>query len=305
LIRELLAHGYEVSALVRTFDRARQLPAGVRPVPGDVTKPDSLRPAMRGADVVFHLAAWYALGARPQARAHMQRINVEGTRHTLELAAELGVPKIVHTSCVAVFGDTHGLVRDETYAPNGHDFASEYARTKHLAHYAVAVPLQQRGLPVVIACPGTVYGPGDASSAGRLLRAYARRWLWVMAGAENARAWTYVADVVAGLRLAAEKGKPGETYCLAGPALTYREFFAACQRATGIPAPRVWLPPGLAAGVGRVLERVYTRGAEVIQTHTGPSSLARSDKAQRELGWAPRPVEAGVQATVEWLREQG
>ena len=65
LIEVLLAEGCEVTALVRTFDRARELPAGVRPVSGDVTRRDKLRAAMRGAELVFHLAAWVGRGARP------------------------------------------------------------------------------------------------------------------------------------------------------------------------------------------------------------------------------------------------
>ncbi|MGH2524099.1 MAG: NAD-dependent epimerase/dehydratase family protein, partial [Anaerolineales bacterium] len=246
LIDHLLAHEYEVTALVRTFERARALPRGMRTAPGDVTKRETMRAAMQGADVVFHVAALYTVGVRPKDRERMYRINVEGTQQVLELAAELGVSKIVYTSTGAVYGNTHGQVVDESYQPAGHAFASEYERTKYLAHYEVAVPLQQRGAPVVIVCPGMVYGPGDTSQWGRVLRLYARRRLPVMIGPDNALAWTHVDDVVAGHHLAAEKGRAGETYILAGPPLTYREFFRAAERATGLPAPRVWLPSQLA-----------------------------------------------------------
>ena len=302
LIDELLAHGYEVTALVRTMDRARTLPRGLQLASGDVTRRESMRFGMRGADVVFHVAAWYTVGIRPQDRERMRRINVEGTRETLELAAELGVPKIVYTSTVAVFGDTHGQLVDETYKANGLHFESEYERTKYLAHYEVAVPLQQRGAPVVIVCPGMIYGPGDTSQLLTVHRLYARRRLPVMIGGESAVTWAHVDDIAAGHRLAAEKGKPGETYVLAGPALTYKEFFNAGERATGLPAPRLWLPSSLARTMARVLRQVSPGTAEMVQNFAGITYLARADKAKQELGWNPRPVEAGIPDMIEWLK---
>jgi len=302
LIDHLLAHGYEVTALVRTFERALTLPRGVRTVPGDVTQPESLRAGMPGADVVFHVAALYKIGVGAKERARMQRINVEGTRQTLEAAVELGVPKIVYTSTVGVYGNTQGQLVDETYKAEGSSFESEYERTKYLAHYEVAVPLQQRGAPLVIVCPGMVYGPGDTSQWGRVLRLYASRRLPVMIGPDNALTWAHVDDIVAGHYLAAEKGRLGETYILAGPALTYREFFAAAEHATGLPAPREWLPTQLARGLARLFERLHPSTAETMRNLAGVSYLARADKARRELGWEPRSVEEGMRGAFEWLK---
>jgi nucleoside-diphosphate-sugar epimerase len=284
------------------MDRARKLPPNLQLASGDVTRRDSLRFGMRGADVVFHVAAWYTVGVRAGDRERMYRVNVEGAREVLELAAELGVPKIVHTSTVGVFGNTHGRLVDETYKANGVTFESEYERTKYLAHYEVAVPLQQRGAPLVIVCPGLIYGPGDTSRMGNVLRLYARRRLPVMIGPDNAVTWAHVDDVAAGHRLAAGKGRPGETYILAGPALTYRQFFKACERATGLPAPFIWLPSGLARWMAQVLRGVTPGLAELLQNMAGLSYLARADKAKRELGWTPRSVEEGIRDTIEWLR---
>lgn len=303
LIDELLAHGYEVTALVRTMDRARTLPQGLQLTSGDVTQRESMRLGMRGADVVFHAAAWYTVGVGPKDREQMRRVNVAGTRETLELAAELGVPKIVYTSTVGVFGNTRGQVVDETYTADGAVFESEYERTKFLAHYEVAVAMQQRGVPVVIVCPGLIYGPGDTSQVGNVIRLYARRRLPVMIGPDNAVTWAHVGDIAAGHRLAAEIGQPGETYIIAGPALTYKEFFAACERATRIPAPRLWLPTGLARLLARALRNVTPGLAELMQNMAGISYLARADKAERELGWSARPVEVGMLETIAWLKE--
>src|SRR6266511_2061404 len=98
---------------------------------------------------IFHLAAWYKIGARASERGDAERTNVEGTRHVLELMRELHVPKGVYTSTVAVFSDTHGWVGDESYRFDG-SWLSEYDRTKWTAHYQVALPMIRDGLPLVI-----------------------------------------------------------------------------------------------------------------------------------------------------------
>jgi dihydroflavonol-4-reductase len=304
LVRELLDHGYAVTALVRTFERGRQLPRGVRALPGDITKPESFRHGLQDADVVFHLAAITTVGASPRDYGRIQRINVDGARHVLEMAAEAGAAKIVHVSDVAVYGDTRGQAVDEAYLPDGAAFQNEYQRTKHAAHHVVAVPLQGRGAPLVIACPGAVYGPGDSAGVGRLLRLHARGRLLLLAGPDSAQSWTYVDDAVAGLRLAAEQGRPGETYNLAGPAHTLRDFFTACARVSRVPAPFVWLPSSLTGLLARALGRALPALAEKLRTLAGVTYLARSDKAVQELGWRAHALEDGLPPTIKWLRER-
>lgn len=294
LIDVLLAHDCEVTALVRTFDRARGLSAAVRTVAGDVTRRGSLRAGMRGAEVVFHAAAWTKLGTRPRDYPLLHRINVDGTREVLELAADLGGPRVVFTSTLDIYGDTGGRVLDEADLPQSPTLESEYARGKRRALLDVVQPMQARGLPVVVVCPGAIYGPGDASLRGRLLRRYAQRRLPAMIGAETALSWTHAADAAAGIWLAATQGRPGETYFLAGPALSFRGYFSAAERATGLPAPKLWLPAGLARLLARWLGRVRPGLAEVLRSFSGITYLARSDRAQRELGWQARPVEAGL-----------
>lgn len=291
LIRELLAHGYTVTALVRTFERAQRLPRGVRAIPADITRPDSFRHALSGKDVVFHLAAVTKVGIKPKDRPRVQRINVEGTRSVLELAVAAGVPRLVHVSTVAVYGDTRGQCVTETYHPNEPTFESEAQRTKHIAHFEVAEPMQRHGAPLVIACPGALYGPGELAPFHRLLHLQARGRLPVMLGPDNARSWTHVEDAARGLRLLAEAGRAGETYNLCGPAHSYREFFAASARAAGVSAPLLWLPSSLARTLARLLAGPLPHLAEQLRTWSGVTYLACSAKAQGELGWQARPLE--------------
>lgn len=302
LLRELLAHGYAITALVRTYERARQLPAGVRAVPGDITKPATLRPGLRDADIVFHLAALTTVGVQPRDQARMERINVEGARNVLTAAAEAGIGRLVHVSSVAVYGDTHGRILDET-APASGVFETHAQRTKHAAHFTVAAGLQAQGAPLIIACLGALYGPEGQAGVGRLLAWQARGRLPVMLGPAGARAWTYVDDAAAGLRLAAEHGQAGETYHLAGPGHTMRELLETAARLGRTSAPALWLPGGLAAQAARGLSRLRPAWAEQLRALAGVTYLARADKAAHALGWTGRPVAAGLPPTLTWLKD--
>jgi len=308
LIRQLQARGDEVVALVRTLKGAKTLmDDDVRPVAGDILQPASYRRAMEGADVVFHLAAWYQVGVHEFERMH--RINVDGVRVVLNTAIELGVPKTVYTSTVAVFGHTGGRLVDESYIPPGRDFLSEYERTKYLAHYEVAAPLQRQGAPIIIVQPGGVYGPGDSSQVGSTFKRYVRGKLPVMVGPNSALTWAHVEDIAAGHLLAAEKGRTGESYILAGPTAAFREVFRICEQVSGIPAPRLWIPDSVAIAGSRFLKSVNRllpqkiRGLYELVRNTGDLSyLARADKARQELGWMPRSLEQGLAETLEWFR---
>ena len=209
----LLAQGDEVTSLVRTIDRARALPAAVRTLAGDLTRPAALRSALRRADVVYHLAALHRLGLPPKDYPRLERINVDGTRALMTLAGELGVPRLVYTSDLAIYGDTgpepltESLLALPAHAPR----TSAYAQSKFRAHTEVALPLMQAGLPLTIVCPGPLYGPGEHRALGRLLRQYALGRLPLAVGGEGRASYTYAADAAAGLRLAATRGAAGAT----------------------------------------------------------------------------------------------
>ena len=244
LTRRLLADGHAVVSLVRSPTLVSDLALqGAVLSPGDVTDRESMRSGMHGVDGVFHLAGWYKIGARDTSPA--RRVNVDGTRNVLSLALELGVPRVVYTSSLAVFSDTGGRVMDESCRPRG-PWASAYDRSKWEAHFEVAEPLIREGLPLRIVMPGAVYGPADPSQIGTMLRQFLRRRLPLLPR-RTAFCWAHVNDTVTGHLLAMEKGAPGESYILAGPPHTLIEAFTLAERITGIPAPRLRVDPGCSA----------------------------------------------------------
>jgi hypothetical protein len=98
-----------------------------------------------------------------------------------------------------------------------------------------------------------------------------------------------------------EHGRAGEAYIIAGERYDLVSALHLAERITGAPGPRIKIAPGVmkaAAGLMSVVERVvavpddYT--AEYLRENAGTTYLGDSSKAQRELGFAVRPLEVGL-----------
>lgn len=303
LVRQLVERGHQVVALVRSPKKVQALAdLGVELHKGDIIDRETLRAPMTGADGVFHLAAWYKLGARDTGMA--ETVNVGGTRNVLETMRELGISKGVYTSTVAVFSDTKGKIVDESYRYDG-PHLSEYDRTKWKAHYEVALPMMRAGLPLVVVQPGLVYGPGDESSVHETFVSYLKGKLPVLP-AGTTYCWGYVEDMAMAHILAMDAGRTGESYITAGPPHTLIDAMSIAQRITGIKAPKLHMPPGvmrIMAGItkvaGAVLPLPAMYSAETLRSTAGVTNLASSEKAKRELGFTARPLEEGLRPTLE------
>lgn len=307
LVRHLAGRDVQVHALVRDADKAGELAGmGAQLFEGDITQPESMREGMGDCDWVFHLAGYYRLGERG-ARAKGERINVEGTRKVLGLAGELGIPKIVYTSTLAVNGDTRGKIVDESYRLPDGPKTTHYDYTKWQAHLA-ALEFIGAGLPLVICMPGVIFGPGDHSLTGQLFERFLRGQLPILPGSDSGFTYLYVEDLAAALIAAAERGQPGESYITAGPALTLGELVEEWAKVSGRRAPRTripgaWLRPfwPLMELLGRSLPLPAMLSGEAMRA-LGVTYFGSAAKAKRELGWTPRPLQAGLKESyAAWL----
>lgn len=308
LVPMLQKAGHEVIALVRRPQAAAALQKlGVVVVLGDLTDRDSIRRGMQGCDAVIHTAAWYKVGVRDKRAAYPT--NVDGTRNVLESMRELQIPRAVYTSTLGVNSDTRGLLPDETYRYNG-PWVTHYEHTKWQAHFEVAQPMIEQGLPLVIVQPGLVYGPGDQGPTHDFLVDLLRGRL-PMAPQRTAFCWGHVEDTAEAHILALEKGRLGETYHIAGPVHTMQDAIRVVTELTGVRGPR-WKPKPATvralASVLRVLNKALPLppmySAEVIDGIAGNTYIGNSDKARRELGFAPRDLISGFQETVAYEMRQ-
>ncbi|HMQ52572.1 MAG TPA: NAD-dependent epimerase/dehydratase family protein [Anaerolineae bacterium] len=297
LTKVLLARGCQVVALVLNPDssQARSLiKMGARCIAGDITERDSMRVAMAGSDLVIHNAGFYEYGLNEPRRKLMHAINVTGTDNVLSLALELGIPRSVYTSTTLSYGATGREVCDETYQRQK-PYNSYYEQTKTEAH-KIAQRYQHQGLPLIIVCPNGVVGPNDHSPFGYYLRFYLNRLMPPFAWAPDIiMSLVHVNDVGQGIALAAEKGRIGETYILAGQPLRQREMIQFWMTRPGGFKVRFYIPGWLAKLMFAPLEPLQRAVGlpAVVSRETVSASVFlnySSQKAQRELGWTYRPA---------------
>ena len=305
VVRKLLNRGYDVVGLARSEKAATVLnELGARVTFGDILDRESMRDSMTGSDIVIHLAGWYKLGSHDWMQAEVT--NVAGTRNVLQLAYQLGVPKIIYTSTHTVFGDTKGEMVDETFFQGG-PFANEYDRTKWLAHYKVAMPLIEAGAPIVILIPGVIYGPGDHSLIGQLMELYYRRRMLAIPGPDFTTTYAHVEDIAEGHILAVEKGKVGQSYILAGPAVPLGEVVDFWGQLTGRPVPMFRVPARfiipftpLFSALGNLFALPPLLSEDAVRLLT-MNNMVLATKAQKELGWRTRSMQEGMIETFRWI----
>lgn len=308
LARALAQAGADIHALARpTADRSRLDGVPVTWHEGDVTIPSSLAGPFAGADWIIHAAG--RLGEAGVPEEVYQRLNVEGTRNVLAAALAAGtIPRVLHVSSPGVLGPITREPGEESapYAPS-----NRYERSKAAAEN-IAREFAAQGLPVIIARPEFIYGPGDRHVLG-LFKAVLRGQFFYLSGGRHFCHPTFVEDAVAGILLCLRRGRPGDVYHITGPRpVTFRELGETIASALGVRPPSLSFPPWTAV-VGVI-------GLEAIGRLTGRKPpLSRAGvaffsedrrfswrKAHEELGYSPQyDLTEGVSRTVQWYRQQG
>lgn len=304
LIPLLVERGHEVVAI----DRAAPTTAdpAVTWVEGDVLDPASMRAALAGTEVVYHLVALITLAEQNDLA---WRVNTEGVRVTAEAALEAGVRRFVHTSSIHAFDQYRaGGNIDETSSRSDDPGLPVYDRSKWSGELALR-PVIERGLDAVIVNPTGVYGPVDFPDRLSRLNAIAaqamRGRIPVMIG--GGFDLVDVRDVAHGLILAGEKGRTGENYLLGGEMTTMIDFCRMAAARTGAKGPRFAIPAKalgamlpVLAPIGKLLGSDSLSKAALGAVISAP--VVDHGKAERELGYRPRPTTETVNDLVDFLR---
>ena len=307
--RTLLARGHRLRLLVRRgSDRSNLAGLAAELAEGDLTDPASLARAAEDCRYVFHVAADYRLWVPDPAA--MMRANVDGTRALLLAAQSRGAERIVYCSSVAALGLTGSdAPADEDTPVDPEKIVSVYKQSKYRAEQAVLDLVRDHGVPAVIVNPSTPVGPRDIkpTPTGKMIRdaAAGRMPAFVDTGLNI----VHVDDVAEGHALALERGRIGEKYILGGENFSLAEVFAMTARAAGRTPPRVRLPIAPLIPLALVCEALARFGVEPVVTRE-MLAMARkkmffsSDKARRELGYAPRPAVRAIEDAVEWFQRE-
>ncbi|HEX3354848.1 MAG TPA: hopanoid-associated sugar epimerase [Terriglobales bacterium] len=308
--RVLAEQGADLRLLVRPSSELRNIAdLKAERATGDLRDPASLKRAVAGCEVVFHVAADYRLWVRDPDE--MYRSNVEGTRAILEAARESGVRRVVYTSSVATMGFTNGHLADETSPVSLANMIGPYKRSKFMAEQ-IAIEAGRSGMDVVVVNPTTPVGECDIkpTPTGRIVVDFLKRKF--PAYVDTGLNLVDVSECARGHVSALEKGTSGERYILGGENLSLKQILDKLAAITGLPSPRIRVPYALALATGVVDEVVtgYIRKREPRATidavRMGRKKMfVSSGKAERELGWKLVPVDDALGRAVSWFRANG
>ena len=308
VVRRLLLRGDRVRVLARNSSPKSDIEAfGCEIVIGDLKDSMSLLRCIRGCSRVYHVAADYRLWARNPQEIYDN--NVGGTRNLLSACCEAGVEKVVYTSSVGTIGmQRDGIPADEDTPVKLDDMIGHYKRSKFMAEQ-VAREFATSGLPVVIVNPTTPIGAGDIkpTPTGKIILDFLRGRL--PAYVETGLNLVAVEDVAEGHLLAETRGRVGERYLLGGENWSLKEILNALAEICGRRPPRFRIPwtVALMAGTlddfvtGTLLRREPSIPLEGVRMSRYKMYVS-CEKARRELGYNPRPVEQALRAAVDYFR---
>lgn len=312
VVKALLNDGrFDVRAFHLPSDRLDNL-AGldIEFFEGDVTNRDSVRAAVSGCEVVFHLAAIYSLWTRDLSV--MFRVNVGGTKNVLEACRDAGVRRVVYTSSIARFGG-QGINQDATEesAFRLGSTGDRYAISKRDSH-EVALQAVSAGQDVVIVAPTGPIGPGDIgpTPTGKLLLTAVN--YPVAFAPRSVSCFADVRDMAKAHIQAFDRGKTGESYLLGTENIEMPDLVRRVLAHCRLSRPMVIPPFALceaAADVALLAADLITERPPLFT----PAAIeiaklglrARCDKAVRELGAEQNPVDFAIRDALRWFAEKG
>lgn len=307
--RQLVARGEEVRVLMRPSSSNRAISdLSLEYVTGDLRDPASLERAMNGVRRVFHVAADYRLWAKKPQEIYDS--NVGGTKNLLAAAKRAGVEQLIYTSTVATIAVDRPELPNEFTDAKLEEMVGHYKRSKWMAERE-ALQAAKDGLPVIVAMPTTPVGPWDwkPTPTGKIILDFLNG---KMPGyVETGLNFVGVEECAAGHLLASEKGKVGERYLLGAENLTLKGLLDTLAKITGLRAPSMKIPHGLALGVAYMNTGFSRLLGKEPQIPVEGVKIARhkmfvdASRAQRELGFQPGSVAAALERAARWYHANG
>ena len=303
LVSELVGRGREVRVLDTRLPTRPM--AAVDYVQGSVLDEGVVGQALSGVDEVYHLAAHPGMWKRD--RADFDAINFKGTENVLAAARRRGVGRFLHCSTESIlFRSTElGQVEAEDARLSVDEMPGPYTRSKMLADQ-LALDAAADGFPLIVGCPTMPIGTHDHNHTPPT--AMLRHFLgggWLHFYLDFIVNLVDVRDVAVGLMLAMEKGRVGNRYLLGGDSVPLGQVLALMAAISGRRKLFVPIPGRLAELAATVIEfnanyvtrRTPAATVEGVRIARRASALS-IEKAKRELGYAPRPVEPVLQETI-------
>ena len=254
---------------------------------GDLRDRDSLRKAIKGVDVVFHLGALISIPYSYEGPLSYIQTNIEGTINVLQMAIDTGVKLVIHTSTSEVYGTARQVPIDEDHPLQGQ---SPYSASKIAADKMAEAFYLSFGLPVVTVRPFNAYGPRQSARAvipTIITQALTQNEIR-LGSLHPTRDLNYVKDTVEGFIRAAEIPESVGRVINIG---TGKEI------SIGDLAKTILDLLGKEIPIRTEGQRVRPSGSEVERL------CADNSLAKQLLGWKPKyTLRQGLAETIEWIK---
>ncbi len=308
LVGALQAQGHDVTAVSRSGGNVHDTP--VHSV--DILDADAVAESARGAEGAFLCTG--IVSRDPDAAEAMHRTHVVGTRQALAGLREAGVRRVVVASSsgtIAISEDADFIATEDEPGSIEQILRFPYYRSKLYAERE-ALEANTPSFEVIVVNPSLLLGPGDLRESSTVdIRRFLERE--IPASPAGGVAFVDARDAALGMWQAFERGVAGERYLLNAKNMTVRAMFQRLERMTGVPAPKLALPAsktvsrGAHALMSGFLDKI---GGElpVDETSVEMGQLfwyCSSEKAERQLGFAPRDPGETLRDTVDDLIARG
>jgi len=303
LTETLVAKGYKVKAFVmyNSFNswgwlnhvRKDKL-EHIEIFTGDIRDPNGVKTAMKGCDIVFHLAALISIPFSYHSPDNFVDTNIKGTLNVIQAARELNVEKLIQTSTSEVYGTAKYVPINEDHPLQGQ---SPYSASKIGADHIAMSFYSSFNTPVVIVRPFNTYGPRQSARAvipAVIIQIASNNKIIKMGAGHPTRDFSYIDDTVNGFIAIAESSKTiGEIINLGS------NYEISINDTVKMIAAIM----GADITIETDQQRLRPSCSEVYRL------CADNSKAKRLTGWTPcytgqEGLTKGLQKTIQWFMNE-
>jgi farnesol dehydrogenase len=310
LVKKLLTDGNKVHILSRSQDAEKLFDKkDITIFNGDLLDTKMIDKAMKGCDIVFHMAAYANIWSKDKTLAF--KTNVQGTQNILDAALKNKIKKVVFTSSAATLPPSKEKEEVDESFPQPETYLTDYEITKREAE-TLCVDYCKKGLDVVIVNPTRVFGPGflnKSNSVTIMIKNYVKGiWRIIPGDGSQIGNYVYIDDVIKGHIMAMQKGTPGEKYILGGTNASYNDFFKVLAQVTKKNYSMIHFPFSIMLFISR-FELFMAEKFNKKPLITPPwvkrylqNRPVSSKKSMDELTYTITPLPEAMQKTIQWLQ---
>lgn len=314
IIKLLIQDGYEVVSFSRSsYPELDKM--GVIHKRGDLNQYNKVVEAMKGCNIVFHVAAKAGFWGEYN---DFYNSNVIGTENIIKACKEAGIKKLVYTSSPSVIHSGNNIAGANESIPYPKEYEAYYPETKSIAERKV-IEANGNDLATVSLRPHLIWGPEDHHFLPRFVQRAKAGRLKLVGDGNNLVDCVYVdnaakAHILAGKKLDIGSNVAGKVYFITqGQPIKIADFVNNMIKAAGMQPVTSSIPSGLAYNLGAIFEFVYKFigiKKEPLMTRFLASQLSTShwfdiSAAKNDFGYNPDEItiEEGVKRLTQWIKE--